>query len=162
MLVSSWKQVKPETIQSCFKRAGFRSKSTADPIEVKAVETVDISSKWWLLQQRHGVSSVVSFDDFIHFDDSLATSATMTDEAIVKMVIDQNSDEPPEEIDTDVESSEPDESTEKLWIALKPICKVSVVTQNPSWIPGSDNWVFGRSITSFLLYYLFWNSTRVC
>ena len=72
MLKESWNRVTPETVQNCFKKAGFFS--TLEPEVNLIVET----PKDW-----NDISNGVSFEDYVDIDENLSVFGARSDEDII-------------------------------------------------------------------------------
>lgn len=95
MLKESWNRVTPETVQNCFKKAGFFS--TLEPEVNLIVET----PKDW-----NDISNGVSFEDYVDIDENLSVFGARSDEDIVaeiqrKKICLESSSEDEEEEDSE-------------------------------------------------------------
>lgn len=78
----SWDKVTPLTISNCFKHAGFIMKQ----IESNTAEST-ADSDFFVENIYSAVECQVSFSDYVSIDDNLAICGEMSDEDIIKEVI---------------------------------------------------------------------------
>lgn len=108
MLTGSWWNVKPTTIQNCWRKAGLL-KTPADPQALECQEDDDDASELWEeAQGKLAVAPSVTFDDYVQCDAAAWTAAELTTEDIVGSVR-----EPDDASDEDAEAEvadRPDDS----------------------------------------------------
>ena len=107
LVAKSWKRVKSTTISNCFAKAGFHNHTDVDN-----ADSDDGCKAWKELVDKHVVPQSISFDDYVHCDDEVATEELLSDKAIVQMVIDNNTarDEPVQQEEEATTEQEPEES----------------------------------------------------
>ena len=85
MVDKAWRKVSEVTIADCFKKAGFPAVSNLQPEE--ELPSIDMGD-WDRVVSHLDITGpdVISFQDFVSFDDNVAVSGTLTDDEIVQEV----------------------------------------------------------------------------
>jgi hypothetical protein len=100
MVLKAWENVSAQTIVNCFRTCGFikDGQKIGEGIPVQSEEVEVLLSTWNRLEVP------VSFEEFVHFDDNVATAGTFTDEEIIQStsVNQHNSDNDDEEEEAEV------------------------------------------------------------
>jgi hypothetical protein len=100
MAHKAWKNVSAQTIANCFRTCGFikDGQKIGEDIPNQNEEVEVLHSIWNRLEVT------VSFEEFVHFDDNIATAGTFTDEEIIQSntANQHNSDHDDEEEDMEV------------------------------------------------------------
>lgn len=80
MVHKAWENVSTQTIANCFKTCGFikDGQTIGEGVPVQGEEVEVLLSIWNRLEVP------VSFEEFVHFDDNVATAGTFTDEEIIQ------------------------------------------------------------------------------
>jgi len=79
MVHKAWENVSAQTIANCFRTCGFiKNGQTID--EGIPVQCEEVESTWNRLEVP------VSFEEFVHFDDNVATAGTFTDGEIIYLL----------------------------------------------------------------------------
>ncbi|KAI1705545.1 DDE superfamily endonuclease domain-containing protein [Ditylenchus destructor] len=137
LLRRSWNAVKPETIQNCFRKAGFLQ---AEEIE-NTQEDEELNHLWIEFQDKCGFTGAGLFD-YIDMDRNLATAGTPTMEEIVEDIRNEQESEGESEDDiVEIEAPEPPAITSQQAQAAFQIARKYVEnnTGNPSILASSDN-----------------------
>ncbi|KAG0415263.1 hypothetical protein HPB47_007574 [Ixodes persulcatus] len=96
MLSDAWKAVTPDTLRNCFRHAGFTLDSesaveTEDPVpDAQSISTENLIGD--LRDDGHAVPPAVTFDKFTDMDSALDVCADLTDEEIVRQVLEPDSE----------------------------------------------------------------------
>ncbi|KAL4142677.1 hypothetical protein QTP88_005090 [Uroleucon formosanum] len=100
MVHKAWENVGAQTIVNCFRTCGFikDGQKIGESIPVQCEEVEVLLSTWNRLEVP------VSFEEFVHFDDNVATAGNFTDEEIIQStsVNQHNSDNDDEEEEAEV------------------------------------------------------------
>jgi len=108
MADKAWRNVAPSTISNCFRSSGFVNATQDTPINDPIVFAPDPTPLWEKISSG-SEELPISFDEFVHFDDEVATMGSLSDTEIVNNVI---SEEPEEE--------EEDEASENAEVEDRP------------------------------------------
>lgn len=105
---SAWKQVKPETVVNCWRKAGFAELTgESDIVGMDAESESEARNIWDKLSELLG-SELPNFDDYVALDDDVAQcTEELTEEEIVKQVRDDR-----DCVDDSVNSSEATEGND--------------------------------------------------
>ncbi|KAG0429491.1 hypothetical protein HPB47_023583 [Ixodes persulcatus] len=96
MLSDAWKAVTPDTLRNCFRHARFTLDSesaveTEDPVpDAQSISTKNLIAD--LRDGGHAVPPAVTFDKFTDMDSALDVCADLTDEEIVRQVLEPDSE----------------------------------------------------------------------
>ena len=84
---TAWNQVTPNTIQNCYRKAGFRREDTEEQPEVEDDEVwTSFRNVWGRLMDIYGDGVPHDLDDYIDADSVTETSVSLTDAEIVEHV----------------------------------------------------------------------------
>ncbi|GBP22504.1 Tigger transposable element-derived protein 6 [Eumeta japonica] len=105
-LSKAWEEVKPTTIQHSFRHAGLCTNSTSDVVETEPEfdSDDDLPLTEWI-QQFNTAGNTVHVQTYIEVDDSLLTTASLTDQEILDSV---RNTEDQEQGDEEDETDEPE------------------------------------------------------
>ncbi|KAL3188140.1 hypothetical protein MRX96_004136 [Rhipicephalus microplus] len=124
----AWYEVRPATIQNCFRKAGFvrqdQPPSSSDSDSVTGTETADLTELWEHVATVDADSGcVASVEDFLTADSAASFCDELTDEAIVADVLSRQaaalcdgSDSSDEEVDS--ASTTPSMTTQEVPVTL--------------------------------------------
>ncbi|KAH8022484.1 hypothetical protein HPB51_024583 [Rhipicephalus microplus] len=88
MLSRSWADVKKETIQNCFRHAGFRHAGDDTPNSDSSEDTAGVSAEVWNeLEEFPGAIDGATFDEFISADDKVPIMGQLQDEDYIADIV---------------------------------------------------------------------------
>ncbi|KAH8001171.1 hypothetical protein HPB51_026326 [Rhipicephalus microplus] len=88
MLSRSWADVKKETIQNCFRHAGFRMPGDDTPNSDSTEDTAGVSAEVWNeLAQFSGAIDEWTFDEFVSVDDDVPIMGQLRNEDYIADVV---------------------------------------------------------------------------
>lgn len=97
----AWKNVSQTTIRNCFRSCGFDNK-TGDQLLQLEEGDADLPEEWDALTHQQEIP--VTFNEFVNFDDNVATTGTLTDAEILESTTDNS----------DIEDNEEEEPTQSI------------------------------------------------
>lgn len=142
ILKESWNKVQPETIQQCFKKAGFFC-----PVEPEVNIILETPEGW------SKISDGIAFQDYVDVDDNLSPMGEKTDQEIVaeiqgkKVCVDSSSseeDNAENDLDDVSNASEADECLNKLMRYVH--AQENVSDQTFSVLQDLENFIFNSRV----------------
>ncbi|CAI6355176.1 unnamed protein product [Macrosiphum euphorbiae] len=100
MVHKAWENVSAQTIANCFRICGFikDGQTIGEGIPVQCEE---VESTWNRLEVP------VSFEEFVHFDDNVATAGTFTDEEIIQSTLANQHNSDNDDVEEEAEAEAP-------------------------------------------------------
>lgn len=107
MCKQAWDQVTPETIQNCFKKAGFiKNESEKESFIETAAETVPSIEDW----NDVITNPAISYEDFVNVDEDVAVCGEMTDADIIADVMNEKQNDGDNASGDELEEDNPTEA----------------------------------------------------